>query len=56
MNEEQNIMTADKPALQIASVSGCYSFTIRNTKQSSAVFGTVKFAINQHLKFGIKKE
>ena len=39
MNEEQNIMTADKPALQIASVSGYYSFTIRNTKQSSAVFG-----------------
>ena len=39
MNEEQNIMTADKPALQIASVSGCYSFTIRNTNQSSAVFG-----------------
>ena len=39
MNEEQNITTADKPALHIASVSGCYSFTISNTKQSSAVFG-----------------
>ena len=39
MNEEQNISAADNHALQIASVSGCYSFSIRNTKQSSAVFG-----------------
>ena len=39
MNEEENLIIADKPALQIESVSGCYSFTIRNTKQSSAVFG-----------------
>ncbi|MGC3979052.1 MAG: hypothetical protein QM751_13000 [Paludibacteraceae bacterium] len=39
MNEVQNIITADNPALQIASVSGCYSFSIRNTKQSSSWFG-----------------
>ena len=33
------IQETQNPQLNIPVVSGCYSFTIRNTKQSSAVFG-----------------
>ena len=39
MNEKQNLINTDNPALQIANVIGCYSFILRNTKQSSSVFG-----------------
>ena len=39
MIKAENLHEPQKQALNIPVVSGCYSFTIRNTKQSSAVFG-----------------